>query len=338
MDDGSEKTERKRERHEDVGDIELMTRLASLYYLDNLTQLEIAERVGLSRIKVVRLLKKARNVGIVEIRLHTPAAMRASLETALIQRFGLQQTLLVADQTNEDNLRVLAAQQTASHLDSQLRDGDTLAVGMGRNVGAVPDAVSKVTPRQCAFVTAIGGSPLVGQPVNSADICRRLAERFGGRSECLYAPAYVESSQLRDAFLCHDEVRSVLANACNAQFALVGIGDAMDNSAVVRMGCFSADDMTRLRKAGAVGDILGDFFDIQGRSVGTGMKERVISVNGDALRNIPCVIGIAAESEKTTALLGALRTGIVDILVTSVGNARRLLEMADAETEMQTGG
>lgn len=321
------------ERDEDAGEIELMTRLASLYYLDNLTQLEIAQRVGLSRIKVVRLLKRARDVGIVEIRLHTPAAMRTSLETALVQRFGLQQALLVADQTNEDNLRALVAQLAANHLDRHLHDGDTVAVGMGRNVGAVPDAVSRVAPRQCAFVTAIGGSPLVGQPINSADICRRLAERFGGTSECLYAPAYVESRQLRDAFLCHDEVQSVLERARNAQIALVGIGDAMDNSAVVRMGCFSADDMTRLRKAGAVGDILGDFFDIQGRSVSAGMNDRVISVNGDALRNIPCVIGIVAESEKAPALLGALRTGIVDILVTSVGNARHLLEMGDKERD-----
>ena len=228
------------------GNIELMARLASLYYLDNLTQGEIAERVGLSRIKVVRLLKKARTSGIVEIRIQTPTAMRTSLETALIKRFGLQQALLAADQTNEDNLRGLVAQMAASQLDRQLRDGDTVAIGMGRNVGAVPDALFRVAPRRCAFVTAIGGSPLVGQPVNSADICRRLAERFGGVSECLYAPAYVESPQVRESFLCHEEVRSVLESARGARIALVGIGDAMDDSAVVRMGCFSADDMTRM--------------------------------------------------------------------------------------------
>ena len=319
------------DRDDQDGNIELMTRLASLYYLDNLTQVEIAERVGLSRIKVVRLLKRARSAGIVEIRIQTPAAMRTSLETALIKRFGLQQALLAADQTNEDNLRGLVAQMAAGQLDRQLRDGDTVAIGMGRNVGAVPDAMpNKVAPRRCGFVTAIGGSPLVGQPINSADICRRLAERFGGSSECLYAPAYVESPQLRESFLCHEDVRSVLESARRAQIALVGIGDAMDNSAVVKMGCFSAGDMTGLRKAGAVGDILGYFFDMHGRPVGPGMNDRVISVNGEALRNIPCVIGVAAESDKTASLLGALRTGILDILVTSIGNARRLLDMDDS--------
>lgn len=313
---------------EDVdGSIELMTRVASLYYLDNLTQAEIADRVGISRIKAVRLLKRARALGIVEIRIQTPAALRTSLETELIQRFGLQQALLAADQPNEENQRELVAQMAAHQLERQVRDGVVVAVGMGRNVGAVPDAILKAAPRYCTFVTAIGGSPQVGQPVNSADICRRLVERFGGMSACLYAPAYAESRAVRESFLRHEEVRGVLAKAKSAHIALVGIGDAMPDSAVVQMGCFSAKDMTQLRAAGAVGDILGYFFDIEGSPVGPGMNDRVISLNGDALRAIPCVLGIVAESEKTTALLGALRTGILDVLVTTVGTARRLLEM-----------
>lgn len=314
------------EREDSDGNIELMTRVASLYYLDNLTQAEIAARVGLSRVKVVRLLKSARASGIVDIRIQTPTSLRTSLETELTRRFGLKQALLAADQTNADHQRTMVAQLVADQLERQLFDSAIVAVGMGRNVGAVSSAIPKVTARNCTFITAIGGSPQVGQPVNSADICRRLAERFGGTSECLYAPAYVESSSLRESFLQHEEVRSVLEKARMAQIALVGIGDAMPESAVVQMGCFSAKDMTRLRQTGAVGDMLGYFFDLQGRPVAPGMNDRVIGLNGNDLRAIPCVIGIAAESEKTKALLGALRTGILDVLVTSIGNARHLLE------------
>lgn len=322
-----------REREGEDGSIEFLTRVASLYYLDNLTQAEIATRVGISRIKVVRLLKKARAMGIVEIRIQTPDSLKTSLETALVKRFGLQQVLLVADQANEENQRGQVAQVAAAQLDRLLRSGESVAIGMGRNVGAVSSAVGKVLPRSCTFVTAIGGSPQMGQPVNSADICRRLAESFGGVVECLYAPAYVESAELRESFLRHEEVKSVLESAQKARLALVGIGDAMDNSAVVRMGCFSAKDMARLRKAGAVGDILGYFFDSAGRPVAPGMNDRVIGVSGEALRQIPSVIGVVAESEKTMALLGALRTGILDILVTSVGNARRLLELDSPEED-----
>jgi DNA-binding transcriptional regulator LsrR (DeoR family) len=202
-----------------------------------------------------------------------------------------------------------------------------VAVGMGRNVGAVPDAAPGASSHDGVFLTAIGGSPQVGQPVHAADICRRLAERFGGRSECLYAPAYAASASVREAFLRHEEVRRVLERAGQAALALVGIGDARDDSAVVQMGCFSAEDMARMRQAGAVGDVLGHFFDLHGRPVGPGMRDRVIGLDAESLQRIPCVIGIAAERDKVTALLGALRTGILDVLATSVRNARRLLEM-----------
>ena len=316
---------RERARQEET--VELLTRVASLYYVDNLTQSEIATRIGVSRIKVVRLLQKAREIGIVEIRIQNPASLNTSLETALIQRFGLQQVLLVSDQGSVVSQRQMIAQAAAAQLDRLVQSGDTIAVGMGRNVGSVPEAIHHVSRRDCLFITAIGGSPLVGQPINSADICRCLAECYGGSSECLYAPAYVESPQMRETFLSHEEVKQTLARACSARFALVGIGDAMSDSAVVRMGCLSDTDMNRLREAGAVGDILGYFFDIQGRPIAPGMSDRVIGLSGDDLRRIPSVIGIVAEAEKTTALLGALRTGILNTLVTSVGNAQRLLEM-----------
>jgi len=84
------------DREEGEGNIELMTRIASHYYLDNLTQAQIAARMGLSRVRVVRLLKKARALGIVEIRIQTPPSLRTSLETALVNRFGLRQALLAA--------------------------------------------------------------------------------------------------------------------------------------------------------------------------------------------------------------------------------------------------
>jgi len=201
---------------DNAGHIELITRIASLYYLDNLTQADISVRVGLSRIKVVRLLKRARELGIVEIRIQTLAVLRTALETALIRKFGLQQVLLVADQLSEVNQRELTAQVAAAQLNLLVQDGDRVAVGMGRNVGTVAGAVGAVAPRRCVFVTAIGGSPLVGQPVNSSDISRRLAERFGGDSACLYAPAYVESPQLRESFLNHEDVQSVLESARRA--------------------------------------------------------------------------------------------------------------------------
>jgi DNA-binding transcriptional regulator LsrR (DeoR family) len=305
---------------------QLLTRVASLYYLEDATQAEIASQLGFSRPKVARLLQRARSEGIVEITIRTLPALNLRLETELSSRFGLTGAVLVADQRGEEARRGAVARAAAELLERTLRKTDVVAVGMGRNVGAVPEHLARDGGRRCVFVSAIGGSPQVGAAVNPNDICRRLAERLGGRAETLYAPAYAESAGGREALLAHGDVRETLTRAGAADVALVGIGDARDGSAVVRMGCFSTREMASLRSAGAVGDMLGTFFDLDGRPVVPGIGDRVVGLDAEQLRRIPKVIAVASEPDKAHAVLGALRTGIVNLLVTTVETGSDVLE------------
>ena len=309
------------------GDIELMTRVASMYYMDNSTQAEIATALSLSRPKVGRLLQRARDEGVVEITIRTHPALSAKLEAELVAHFRLSGAILVADQVSEDAQRALAARAVGELLSRSLHDGSAVAIGMGRNVGAVAQQLPHVAGRSCTFIAAMGGSPQVGNGLNPDDICRRLAEAFGGRAESLYAPAYAESTSSREVFLRHSDVRETLAHARAAGSAVVGIGDARNDSAVVQMGCFSAAEMARMRQAGAVGDMLGYFFDVEGHPVAAGMHDRVVGLSAEDLRAIPRVIAVSSEPGKTRSVLGALRTGIIDLLVTNVGTARQLLTL-----------
>lgn len=306
-------------------DVALLTRIASLYYLEDATQAEIASLLGFSRPKVARLLKRARADGIVEISIRAHPGLNMPLETELADRFGLSQAILVADQQREGPLRASVARAAAELLMRTVQDRSTVAVGMGRNVAAIAEQVISAPPRKCTFVSAIGGSPQVDSGVNPNEICRQLAERFGGQAEGLYAPAYAASEAGREAFLEHSDVRETLARARSAETAIVGIGDARDDSAVVQMGCFSPAEMARTRKAGAVGDLLGFFFDIDGAPVNDGFGGRVVGLTGEDLRAVPRVIAVTSEVGKSRAVLGSLRTGIVDVLVTSVGLAREAL-------------
>ena len=223
-----------------AAEIELLTRVASLYYMEDATQAEIAAALGLSRPKVARLLSKARAEGIVEIKIRTHPALNLPLESELAERFGLSQAVLVADQPDGDLQRLLTARAVAELLVRLLPENGVVAVGMGRNVGAVDQQLTNAPQRQCTFVSAIGGSAQVGPEVSSGEASRRLAERFGGRAEILYAPAYADTVQSRSAFMRHAEVRETLAHAAAADLAIVGVGDARDDSAVVQMGCFSS--------------------------------------------------------------------------------------------------
>jgi DNA-binding transcriptional regulator LsrR (DeoR family) len=266
--------------------------------------------------------------GIVEITVNVHPDIGLQVEAAMVSAFGLEHVLLVNDQTDETAKRASVARAAAVFLKRQLNDGDVVALGMGRNVGAVPNFIGAPQPRAAAFVSAIGGSPLVDSGVNPNEICRRLAEAFRGTAEMLYAPAYAEASEVRDAFMHHDAVRDGLDRARTANIALIGIGNARDDSAVVKMGCFSMAEMRRLRDRGAVGDILGSFFDADGRAVVDGIGDRVVAIGRPDLERIPCVVAICSERDKGDAILGALRSGMVSVLVTNLSTARTVLELS----------
>ena len=180
----------------------------------------------------------------------------------------------------------------------------------------------------------MGGSPLADSPTNPNEIARRLADRCGGGAMGLYAPAYVESERMRDQLLRQPAVAETLRAAARASVALVGIGGTDDDATMVRSGCFSVEEIRRLRAAGAVGDVLGNYVDVDGGCLDSAETGRLVGLGLAELRAIDTVVVVVSEAEKPFAILGVLRTGVVDVLVVDEGNARFLLERA-RETELR---
>ncbi|KMN76611.1 DNA-binding protein [Chromobacterium sp. LK11] len=307
-----------------------LTELATLYYVDNHTQEALAKRFGISRATVSRMLRKAQEEGVVEIRVRQHPAYANGLEQELRQRFGIQRAIIAIDHQDGDKQRALLAAQVAAYLDQTLDDGMVVAVGMGRNISAVSDYISTPARRECAFISAIGGAYRGGETMNSDHICRRLAARFGGESETLYAPALIRDPALRQSLLENDTVRQTLDRARRADLALIGIGDLSEDSNIVRMGWFSPTEIAEAKRSGAIGDVMGyDFFDIYGQPAGTPLQGRIVGLHLGDLERIPNVVAIASEQSKATALLGALRTGVIDTLATTTVNAMTVISLDD---------
>ena len=156
----------------------------------------------------------------------------------------------------------------------------------------------------------MGGSPRVDNPTNPNEICTALADRCGGRAEGLYAPAYVENAEMRDRLLREEAV------AHTRRFVEVH-GDE----------CLSLDEIARLRDAGAVGDVLGNYVDVRGTLIVAPHSHRLIALSIEDLLRIGTVVAVASEREKPLAILGALRAGVIDVLIVDEGNARAVLEV-----------
>ena len=305
---------------EQDSDYALLTEIAVAYYDQEQTQEEIAKRFGISRIKVGRLLKKARHEGIVEI------------EQQFISHFGIKRALIALDHHDEDEQRQQVAALVSNYLAGILKSDMTVTVGQGRNVAAVANHVGIFPERNCRFICGIGGTKRDNQLIDADHISRNLARKFNGFSETLYAPAYVETPELRSAFMQNRLIKATLEQASKADVAIIGLGDMNENSFMVQLGWFSPQEIATARQEqGVVGDLAGySFFNIQGKPVDTVMNDRVIGLSLEQLRAIPCVIAIASESTKATAILGALRTGVIDVLATSASNARAVINMQKA--------
>lgn len=308
----------------------LLTEIAIAYYEHEMTQEDIAKKFNISRIKVGRLLKKARQEGVVEINVRYHPVFTSQLEQRLIDQFGIKRALIAIDENDEWKQRKQVAALVSNYLSSNLKDGMTVAVGQGRNVAAVGDHIGIYAEKHCKFICGIGGVQRTGDPVDADHICRNLARHFNGTNETLYAPAYLENKEFRDVFMQNGVIKETLDRARKADIALVGIGDMNENSYMVQLGWFEPSEITEARiNQGVVGEIAGyGFFNINGVLADTVMNNRVIGLSLEDLKNIPCVIGIASETAKAVAILGALRTGIIDVIATSASNVNTVLNLA----------
>ncbi len=315
-------------------DLTILTEIAAAYYLEEETQESLSRKYHMSRAKIGRLLRQAREEGIVEIAVRTHPSLSLRLEQEFVKRFGVDRVLIAADNRDPDAQRSALANLVANYLDKTLLDGMIVAVGMGRNVGAVADNIFAPTQKAVTFVSAIGGSLRAGEFMNPDHISRRLASRFGGESETLYAPALVANPDIRAALLKNDTIKQTLDRARRADIALIGVGDLSEDSNMVRMGWFSPQEIVEARLSGTIGDLMGyDFIDIEGNQSRTPMQGRIIGLTVGELGRIPNVIAIASENTKAAGILGALRTGVVNTLATSSANAHTVLALDDATSK-----
>jgi DNA-binding transcriptional regulator LsrR (DeoR family) len=301
----------------------VLTRVAWLYYIEQLSQQEIADRLRLSRVKVTRLLQRARDENIVEVRIANANAPCLSTERELVARFGLRDAMVVPAEEGE-RLRSSLGQTAAGYLERILRDGDVVGVGSGATLGEIAPYVSRGYHPRCLVVELIGGLSRTERTINPYDCSWRLAEALGARSEHLHVPAMVEDPAIAEVLLQDSVTRAALERARACDVALVGIGE-MDSRVRQHMNYVGASDLEGLAAAGAVGDILLRFFDADGRPVPADFDRQVIGLTLEELKRVPLVIGVAGGAEKVEAITGALCGGLVDVLICDQETARAII-------------
>ena len=309
---------------------ERLAAVARMYYLDDLGQQAIAGIMGISRSQVSRLLTRARERGIVRITVEDHDPRDRLLERRLSERYGLRLAVVVrcAERAPEP-LRRSIGYVAAPAVADLIGAGDGARPGRRAHPGR-PGRVPAPARRRAGGITAVqlmGNIGPLASPIDAVDLSRAVAQRFGGDSYTISAPAIAQDRSARDLFLAHEHIRMVRDLFGGLSLALVGIG-SLDDSAFIERGVLDPAPLARLREAGAVGEVCGRFFDARGRECPTDYGERVISIDLESLRRCPDVVAVTNGPRRAAALRAALAGGLVSSLVIDDAGARALLRRA----------
>jgi deoxyribonucleoside regulator len=329
-------------------DVYLLTEVASLYYEENYTQEQIAKVMGVSRSGVSRLLTRSRELGLVDIHVHHPLRTSAPLRSELIHTFNIQDAqVLLSTSSNEATLSRIGA-LAAGYTDRRIQESMASVGKGGRTIGiswgtSMLEMLNALHPRRripLNVVQLMGSVDSTSSPdIDGPEIARQLANTYGGRCYYLHAPLLVADLIVRDGLLKERSLRRSFQMMEQMDMALVGIGGARpEASGLFRAGYLSENELQVIRSQGVVGDMCGRYFDIDGRICDIEMLNRTIAVSFDTLRKVPLVIAVAAGVAKTEAILGALRTGIIKVLVTDEPCARAVLNLASRREFVESPG
>lgn len=307
----------------DAGD-EARARASHLYFVLGLTQQAIADRMGLSRVKVQRLLAEARERGIVRIEIVGASACRLGLEARLCARYGLDAAQVTASECGaEASLSEVIGRYAAATVAPMLRDGATIAIGWGVTLKALATEIAP-TPLRGATVAPLLGSLSRRSTIDRFEAASVLARRLDAECYTLPAPIICDSARSRAMIADQSIVREVLAHAAQADLALLSVGGCR-SSTLRATGYVTDAEFDALEAAGAVGNFLGYYFNAEGAILDHPVNARVVGLHPDAARAIARRIMVSGGPEKVAILRVMLARGWCTALITDEATAAALL-------------
>jgi deoxyribonucleoside regulator len=305
-------------------DYRLAIRSAMLYYQAGLTQSEIGDRLGYSRVKINRVLRLARSHGILEVQVKIPAGWHIEIETELIRVLGLRDAVVVSSDQSGRTLESVLAEGASQFLLAQLQPGIRIGLGIGRTVAQLPERFRPDRQVDCSFIELIGST--YNQDWARFDVTSRMAELAGGTREGLQVPGFVTDPDLGSRLAQEPSVADALDRARNSDIMVQSVGPVDTSAILFESDVLTADDLIDLRERGAVGDALGYYFDINGDHVQSRSDSNLIGISLDDLRNVSWSVLVAGGAAKVQPIIGGLRGGYFNTLVTDDLTATAVLE------------
>ena len=311
-------------------DVPLVVKVAKMYYLEGLKQEEIAKQIGISRSLISMILTEAKETGIVEITIRDPFLNNEELSRSFAGFYPKTDFIVIPTSSRDsDAQRKLVAQRSADILLKTLKGGETVGLAWGRTCFELVQSLQpQEQAREIAVVPLIGGSHQTAPYFQINEMVRQLAERVGGVPSFMHAPALVSDLSERDMYLNSSSMQVMRQAWRSMDVVISGIGAQPQRAASDRERYAGENEVYRqLEAQDAVGDICARYYDHAGRFLLDGYYERVVGIPIEDLRAAKSTLIMASGADKAEAIAGALKTGLVRVLVMDESTAKAALSL-----------
>ena len=317
-----------------VDDWRLIYKVCSLYYEDDMRQQEVSDYLGISRATVSRMLQKGKESGIVRVEVINPVQFSYNkLEKALERKYGLKEVIVVESSALDTKTESVSRmyERAALYLSQFFKDGDWIGVTMGHtlhNIVKTNRAFEK--DKKLMFVPIVGGigqSTIGKVDVQSNRIAQEFSRKFGGTYTQFLSPAVFSEQKAMEYFLKEKSISYIFDDFQKLDTLIMGIGIPQRvESTLVRAGYITGENLEKFARDGMAGDIALHFFDEDGATEKfRAFNDRVAGMPLEMMKKVRNRIGIAGGENRAEAIRGAIKGGFINMLITNIDAAEKLL-------------
>ncbi|MGO4448279.1 sugar-binding transcriptional regulator [Phyllobacterium sp. TAF24] len=300
-----------------------------LHFLEGLTQAQIAEQLGISQPTVNRLIKRGRQLGLVEIKIKSPVEPLVDMEEQLLALGGISRAIVVPTVSDNPQTALQAVGEAAARLLlEEITDGDTICITGGKGVSAVVAGLQ--APRRFDVEVIPATGCVQGKHYTDVNhVSTLMADKLGGRAYQIHAPLFADSSAERAMLINMRSVADVFKRAREAKIAVVGIGSILsDDSSYYDLHPSSSTDRKAIEHSGARSELLAHLLDDRGQVCDYSLNGSLVSLTLEEFASIPTKIGVASGQNKARPILSIMRGNHLDTLVTDEATGQRILDIA----------
>lgn len=301
----------------------LMSRIVWYYYFENMTQQHVAELLGINRMRVVKLLEKARKTGIIQFKLRKDGETRMLLERSLMKEFGLQDAFVIPAAQSKSQVNASVAEAASMYIGERLDQNTFINIGYGDTPSRILNNLATLAEQPITCISLTGGVSYY-LPDTRSNV-------FNAKLHLIPAPLLASSAEMAAALREEASVMELSRMISLSKMTVVGIGAMHESATIFKSGILNNNDFLYLSMQGAAGDLLSHFIDSEGRLLDTPIEQRLISTPLSKLKELPNVIGVAAGDSKVEAIRAALKGQYLDVLITDDRTAAQLVSDSDNE-------